>query len=197
MFSLCIKIQRESDLVFPWIGNILLLNYLGQKVNKSTLTVTADSTFRPRLPFMYHKTKGIGFGVSLDQQNFTLEFFREKGKRIQTECNIRLHPSSCIKIPKESDSVFYWISNFLLLSYLGKSKRIETDCNNRFHLRTCLLFLYENSIGIGFSASMDNHSFTLQLFRAKKNWIQTDCNIRLHPPPKSYFNVSKIKSNRI
>ena len=74
-------------------AKISRLNYLGQKVDESRLTVTADSTFRPRLPFMYHKTKGIGFVVSLDQQNFTLEFFREKSKRIRTECNNRLHPS--------------------------------------------------------------------------------------------------------
>ena len=94
VFSICIKLQNESDLVFPWISKLLLLNYLGQKRNESRLTTSADCTLRPFFLFMYQKSKGTRFSVSLNKQYFSLELLGAKSKRMQTDSNNRLHPSS-------------------------------------------------------------------------------------------------------
>ena len=78
-----------------------LLNYLGQKVNDSGLTVSTQCILQASLLFMNQISEGMRFNVSLNKLYSTLYSLRAKSKRFQTDCINRLHPSPmsslCIK----------------------------------------------------------------------------------------------------
>ena len=172
--------------MFHWKNNNSLLNFLGQKVHDSRVTVTTDFTLRPCLLFMYQISKRKGNSDSMNKQDFTFEILRAKKKRIQTDCNnctFRLCLLFMYKIQKVWDLVFHWLNSILLLNSLRQKRNdsvetVTTVCT----FRPCLLFLYQTSKGLGLSASLKKHYFTLELLSQTLNesklTVTNDCTLR-------------------
>ena len=171
--------------MFPWEGDISLLNYSGKKVNESRRTVTTDCILRSCFLFRYQKSKGMGFTVSLIRQKFILEILRAKRKRFHTDCSMRLLLRSCLFLfNPNSKGIGFSVSlfkQFFTPELLReKIKRFRTDCNNRLHRPRMSSFLNQSS------SSMDLVfqwiSNTIELLKADVNEYRvtatTDCTFR-------------------
>ena len=146
--------------MFPWISNVLLFNYLGQKNNEIKLTVTTYCIHHPCLLFMYQNSKRNLISVSLNRDEFTLDLLRAKRNWMQTDGTNRLNPSSMssLYVSKLNRN---GINNSLNKQYLilhllrAKSKRTPFDCNNRLHLLPMSSLKYQNSKRIGLCNSLN------------------------------------------
>ena len=178
--SLCIKIQKDSALVIPWISNKELLNYLGQKLTNP------DWLLQPIAPFAHVFSICIKLENESDLVfpwiskllllNYLGQKVNEPPSIVTTDCTLR----PCLPLKYQNSKRIGLRSSlnkqcFTLQLLRAKKKRIQIDYINRLYLSPifslyvsknnlvflrCLLFFYQISNSLDLVFNWNSNTFS-------------------------------------